>query len=438
MLKLRILFYYLVFKYFRRFRTRGALEAWQEVRVRKHLKILKKSSPYIRECLDELGTRDWRELPLMNKRVMMKEFNRLNTVGITLDDAFRIAKQSEETRDFSPTIGEITVGLSSGTSGSRGVFLVSPEERAAHAGAILAKILPGSLFRKWSVAFFLRANSNLYSTSQSRNLSFHYFDLLGELEEHVDCLNRLNPDLLIGPPSLLRRLARMKDEGRLKATPRKIVSVAEVLDPLDRRAIERSFGGIVHQVYQCTEGFLGITCERGVIHLNEDLAHFEPSWLDESKTRFHPIVTDFSRKSQPIIRYLLNDILTLKKTPCECGSLFLALEQIEGRADDCLEFYSEGGAVVEIYPDFIRRCVLFAGEGVSEYHVVQKIPGVLSIAVLPEVEGEMERICSGISKAFADFSALKRLRMPDISYHQNFPDLGLRKLRRVERERVSQ
>ena len=36
--------------------------------------------------------------------------------------------KSEENRDFSPTIKGITVGLSSGTSGNRGVFLASEKE----------------------------------------------------------------------------------------------------------------------------------------------------------------------------------------------------------------------------------------------------------------------------------------------------------------------
>ena len=437
-LKLGILFHYLVFRYFRKFRTREELESWQEARIAKHLGRLRKRSAYLREKLDALGERGWRELPLMNKQIMMDSFDSLNTVGVTRSEAFRVAIQSEETRNFSPTIGDITVGLSSGTSGNRGIFLVSPAERAAHAGAILAKILPGSLFARWSVAFFLRANSNLYSTSQSKNLAFHYFDLLAELHEHVERLNTLKPDLLIGPPSLLRKLAEANQMGGLRIHPRKIVSVAEVLDPIDRRTIEKSFGQIVHQVYQCTEGFLGITCERGVLHLNEDLVHIEPQWLDDSKTRFHPIITDFSRTSQPIVRYVLNDILTLKKEPCACGSVFRALEQIEGRADDCLEFYSLDGGTTEIYPDFIRRCILFADEGVSEYRVTQGEAGRVSVALRfdrPEERGEIQE---SISRAFEDLAALKKFKMPDIEYHENFPELGLKKLRRIEREKKSE
>jgi putative adenylate-forming enzyme len=437
LLKIRILLSYLRHRHFLKFKTREALERFQESKIKRHLKFLKKRSPYFKKQLENLGARSWRELPLMDKKTMMSDFDSLNTVGVKQEEAFRVAVESEQTRDFSPTIGEITVGLSSGTSGNRGIFLVSPRERANHAGSILAKILPGSLFSGWKVAFFLRANSNLYTTSQSRKLAFHFFDLLDGLDRHVDRLNQLHPDLLIGPPSLLRRLASEAEAGRLRIKPRKVVSVAEVLDPLDRKLIEKAFGQVTHQVYQCTEGFLGITCERGVLHLNEDLVHVEPRWLDDSKTRFNPVITDFSRTSQPIIRYVLNDILTVKKEPCECGSVFLALEEIEGRSDDCLEFFTLSGKLAEVYPDFIRRCILFAGDEVTEYHVTQRTPGEIAIALKLGDPRKLPEVQNAIRQSFAEFTASRELKVPEIKFHSDFPVLGLRKLRRVERVRLS-
>nr|MBT2175989.1 CoF synthetase [Streptococcus mitis] len=92
-----------------------------------------------------------------------------------------------------------------------------------------------------------------------------------------------------------------------------------------------TFKQTVHQVYQCTEGFLATTCKQGTLHINEDLVHIEKEYLDQEKGIFVPIITDFMRKTQPIIRYRLNDILIEKKTPCSCGSPFLALERIDGR-----------------------------------------------------------------------------------------------------------
>ena len=109
----------------------------------------------------------WSKFPVINKSIFMKNFNEINTQGIDLDEAYHIAFEAERTRDFSPMIGDITVGLSSGTSGNRGIFLVSIQERAQWVAYILLHLL-GFSFRRRKVAFFLRANSNLY-TSTNRN-----------------------------------------------------------------------------------------------------------------------------------------------------------------------------------------------------------------------------------------------------------------------------
>jgi hypothetical protein len=42
----------------------------------------------------------------------------------------------------------LTVGLSSGTSGNRGVFLVSRAERLRWAGILLGRALPGHLLKR--------------------------------------------------------------------------------------------------------------------------------------------------------------------------------------------------------------------------------------------------------------------------------------------------
>ncbi len=135
---------------------------------------------------------------------------------------------------------------------------------------------------------------------------------------------------------MLRFLAKSLREGELQISPLKILSVAEVLDPMDEQFIQETFEQKVHQVYQCTEGFLGCTCEHGTIHINEELLIMEKEYLDDHK--FIPIITDFSRKAQPILRYRLNDILTERTSPCPCGSPMLAIEKIEGRSDDIFYF----------------------------------------------------------------------------------------------------
>ena len=60
---------------------------------------------------------------VQEKLEFMRDFDQINTRGLTLDEAMEVAVQSEQSRDFAPTLNGVTVGLSSGTSGNRGLFL---------------------------------------------------------------------------------------------------------------------------------------------------------------------------------------------------------------------------------------------------------------------------------------------------------------------------
>ncbi|MFN3432145.1 MAG: F390 synthetase-related protein, partial [Candidatus Sericytochromatia bacterium] len=263
--------HYWLARHGRHFEDRSALEAWQDRRVRKAMRWAMAHSSFYSERYRGRDLAAWRSFPAIDKATMMANFDRLNTRGISLEQAMAVALEAERSRDFAPMIGDLTVGLSSGTSGSRGLFLVSPGERAAWAGTILGKILPGSILGRHRIAFFLRANSNLYESVSGRRIRFQFFDLLDPLDRHIERLNAMKPTSLVAPPSMLRFLAEAKAAGTLTIAPEKIVSVAEVLDPLDEAAIAEAFGQRVHQVYQCTEGFLAATCAHGTLHLNEDL-----------------------------------------------------------------------------------------------------------------------------------------------------------------------
>ena len=167
MFKLKILYYYLLTLYGRRFGSRAALLAFQDRKIKKHLAWVRKNSRFYREWTGGI----------IDKKIMMERFTDLNTVGIDRDEAFRVAFKAEESRDFTPTLNGVTIGLSSGTSGNRGLFLVSDQERARHAGTLLAKILPRSIVGSYRVAFFMRANSNLYTASQGSRIQFEFYDI---------------------------------------------------------------------------------------------------------------------------------------------------------------------------------------------------------------------------------------------------------------------
>jgi putative adenylate-forming enzyme len=290
-----------------------------------------------------------------------------------------VALRAEQSRDFSPVLRGFTVGLSSGTSGHRGIFLAGPWEQAAWAGNILSRTIHRLRLRRLRVAFFLRSNSNLYEKVGGLLVQFRFFDLMMPLDEAVGKLNAFMPHIIVGPPSLLGFLAAAREAGRLRAQPERLVSVAEVLEPQDAERIAGVFGAPVHQIYQCTEGLLAVSCELGSLHIQEDIVVLQMEPLPGEPGRVTPIVTDLWRTTQPIIRYRLNDVLRLDPEPCGCGSPFRVIAAIEGRCDDILYFERAEGGRRPFFPDTIRRMVLLAAPDIEDYHAVQERDGHLRI-----------------------------------------------------------
>jgi len=432
--KLIILWHYLRTKYRFRLMGRDRLKRWQLKRILRHLKAVRRLSPFYREHWGHSPLAEWERLPAIDKTLMMEHFDKLNTLGIRKDDAFRIALEAEQSRDFSPMIGNVTIGLSSGTSGNRGLFLVSARERLAWVGCVTAKVLPRSLFHRERIAFFLRANSNLYGSVDSGSLKFDFYDLLDPLEEHISKLNGSLPTLLVAPPSVLRFLADAKRSGRLHIAPIKIVSVAETLDPLDERYIREAFGQIVHQIYQCTEGFLASTCAHGTLHLNEDIVCIQKEYLDAKLRKFVPVITDFSRRAQPIVRYRLNDILTEAAAPCPCGSPFTAIERIEGRCDDMvyLRPSRRQGPLVPLFPDFLTRVVITSAPVVQQYRIVQHAPDKIDIFLLVE-DAERQRVQEAVLLSLESLCRRMECALPFVRFRDYDHTPGAVKLRRVER-----
>lgn len=413
--------------------SHSLLEAWQNRQVQKNLaKILPKSA-YYRQRFEGLELNEWRSFPVMNKAEMMQHFSTLNTVGIGKETALAYAYKAETQRDFQPTIGSITVGLSSGTSGAHGLFLASAKEQATWVGVVLAKVLTRSPLVKQRIALFLRANSNLYESLGKSRCEFKFFDLSTDLTSHFATIEQFDPMMIVAPPSVLKLLAQEKSTNSLAIAPRRVFSCAEVLESDDEMFIKKSFDQKVDQIYQATEGFLGVTCAYGTIHLNEDFLVIQKEYLDER--RFIPIITDFTRLSQPLIRYRLNDILLERKTNCPCGSIFTAIERIEGRCDDIFYFLDRGTQLPKtVFPDFIRRVVMkAAGDRITNYRVVQRSYNDLDIFLqTSDAEGSLAELSNSIEQELSYWCTQQAMTSPALKIFPWLPLANTIKLRRIE------
>ena len=363
--------------------------------------------------------RPFEQWPITSKAEMVERFAEMNVAGIDTS-AIRHALAGGAER-----VGGFVVGKSTGTSGNRGYYLISEAERFVWLGVILAKALPDALLRRHRVALALPGLSSLYrSATHGSRIVLGFFDLAIGIDRWADDLVRFDPDTIVAPPKVLRWLA---EHRMLQAE--NVFSGAEVLDPLDRAVIETATGRIVREIYMATEGLFGVSCPKGTLHLAEDVVFFEWESVGADSRLVSPIVTDFTRRSQALVRYRMNDLLDLSEADCACGSPYQAVRAIEGRLDDVFQLVDSCGLLRMVTPDVMRNAVVDAHPAIQDYRIEQTSPSSL-------------RVCLETSApAAADDLVRSRLEMrfagmglgPDIAIVRGIEPCFERKLRRIRR-----
>lgn len=319
-------------------------------------------------------------LPIIDKQVLIDNFAALNRLGLPAE-TLRTALEAGARR-----IGGHVIGRSTGTSGNRGYYLISDAERFVWLGTILAKTLPDALWRKHRVALALPGISDLYqSASTGSRITLGAFDLAKGIDHWRADLAAFAPDTIVAPPKVLRHLA---ETGAL--TARHIFSGAEVLDPIDRDVIETATGHKVREIYMATEGLFGVSCPHGTLHLAEDVVKFEWHRPDPASSLVSPIVTDFTRGEQAMVRYRMNDLLQLADTPCPCGSPYQAVARIEGRQDDIFQLSGADGQLKMVTPDVLRNAVVDADPRIRDFRIVQTGARTIVVTLASDLPDEVD------------------------------------------------
>lgn len=353
------------------------------------------------------------ELPVMDKATLMANFADYNVAHLSAD-----VVRDAMTRDF--RIGDLIVGASTGTSGNRGLFVISEAERFRWLGTIVAKTIGDLLWRRQRVAILLPQGGSLYqSANRVRQIELRLFDLTRGPEAWRTDLEQFNPTVIVAPPKVLRHIV---EEG-FRVSAARVFSAAETLDPVDRPIIESGFGIPLDQIYMATEGLLGTTCRHGRLHLAEDSVFFE--YEDAGDGLVNPLITSFRRDTQILARYRMNDLLRLSKDPCPCGSPLRGVDEVVGRMDDCFHLQGPSG-VVMITPDILRNTVLIADPQISDFRLVQMAQDHVQLSLPPGITPEPARAAlDSLLRARGANARVELLSAPmplDLS----------RKLRRVE------
>jgi len=364
---------------------------WQKFRVRRLLRFVQGKSPFYADRSHVRGS--GKSVPVIAKA----------------DIAGKM--ESVLTKDIAAAAGIITY-TSTGTAGMPATFAINATEALDWLSAIIWKSLRGWMTPRMVVTVIYYQQNELYESATRAGMLYRFYRADTPSDILASDLMCRQPHVIVAPPSVLSRMSTILPRGSLTRL-RLFILAGEVRTFLDD-TIARYVSDeavIVRDLYQASEGFLGISCTNGLLHLNEDIVVIERRFLTHGRGRFSPVVTDLQRRLFPIIRYQLDDLLVDVEGRCKCGSPFQAV-RMEGRVSDILVLFSEA-CPIYIFPSEINDClepILSNGHSrhnytlrqIGESRIVMKVSSTTpSPAVLQEVHSAlaglvMERGAQGV------------------------------------------
>lgn len=343
-----------------------------------------------------LFDRPLEELPVLTKAAMMDAFDDLMT-----DPAIRLADVRVHLAAESagaPYLGRYRVNATSGSSGNPGIFLFDEDEwltvmasfaRAqewAGAGVKLyrrRRMATVASLSPWHMSAQVGASAQTLWTPSIRIAASE------PLAQIVERLNGWQPHVLITYASMARILAEEQLAGRLAIRPETVFASSEVLTDETRRRVKLAWGSEPFNQYASTEtAEIAAECrECRRMHLFEDLVLVEV--VDEQHRPVPPgeygarlLVTTLFSRTQPLIRYALNDSVRLGPSvaqACPCGRPFGVLEGVQGRVEDLLRLPGLRGEPVTIQPLVFNRVMDILP--ISGWQVAQEADGSLTVLV---------------------------------------------------------
>lgn len=381
----------------------AGIERRQRQRLRELVAYARAHSPYFRDLYRALpdGIDDITALPVTSKRPLMVAFDDWVT-----DPAITRAEVEAFVADPALAghrfLDEYLVTTTSGTSGVRGLFV--QDERSAGMEAALSSRAAGMTSFGGTVRMILRRGRTAIVTAPGGHFStiataarfrldhprlgraMRVFSARMPLPALVNQLNQFHPAVLSGFLGMLTLLAAEQEAARLHISPVLVVPGGETLTPELEQRLTTVFHAPVRAAYAATEcSFLAVGCREGWYHVNSDWAILEPVEADLTPTppgrpSHTTLLTNLASRTQPIIRYDLDDSVAQRADVCPCGSPFPAI-RVQGRAADLLTFPADAQRTATLSP-MLLGTLLDAIPGVAQFQLVQDSPTTLRLRLL--------------------------------------------------------
>ena len=304
--------------------------------------------------LHDLVRRSWHDVPAVRAALDaagvgpddVRTASDLARLPLTTKDALRVAGRNALARWADPAA--CASHCTSGSSGEPLVTYATPlEERTRNLVRLRALLAMGFRPRDRLVVL---GPAEAHRRRPHERLGLFWCDnvsLLLSIDDQIRCLRAWAPTILWVYPTVLRALLDRLD-GRLSRVcrPRLVISSAEVLDDVLRRALTDDLGVDIRQYYAATEvGGIAWQCAAGsALHVNEDEIVLECLGPDGAPAADGEpgfvAVTPLAVRAMPLLRYRLEDRLVRVAGDCACGLPFARIAPPLGRENEVVRLPS--------------------------------------------------------------------------------------------------
>lgn len=306
--------------------------ALQAVEMSRLLKHTVNNIPYYEKLKGRLKLepetvhKDIKEFPVLTKEIILENFDKL------------VIKNKPEGKRYT----------SGGTSGKKAVIIRDKSEFVHSADEYINRIYgiyPGKS-RLW-----IRRAETVYYADNSRDRE-HYSNFITrtnivspaymdseKLEYLYSVYKRNKPKLILGITEPIYRFAEYINDNNLKVYPvESIVLGGQTFMPNHKRLLEHVFKNTnIYDGYGATEfGTLSFQCGHSQAHHYIPVLHYveavDENYRDvETGEMGQFLVTNLHKRTMPLIRYRIDDLVTMSDKACGCGRGFPMIERFEGR-----------------------------------------------------------------------------------------------------------
>ena len=317
--------------------------SWQDERLREIVQHANEYVPYYRELFRHhsinaerfRGREDLARIPVLTRET--------------------IKRRTDDLKSRAKSVGQLTEGHTSGTTGSPLSVYYSRDAIAMNyaamsrqyrwAGARLERggdrvaVVRGNMIVPLDCKRppFWRYNRSLNQLIMS---SFHLTP--DNLTAYYAALREFGPHVIDGYPSSLYVLAKILLNRNERLPIRAAITSSETLYDFQRDAIETAFECMVFDYYAAAERVIfTIECDQHQgHHLCEEYGITEI--VDEENALLpagsdgYMVGTGLHNKGMPLIRYLTTDRTALKRQQCSCGRALPLMNDVATKAEDLL------------------------------------------------------------------------------------------------------